>query len=463
MENNRYEERLGSEKMLPLILRMALPGVAAQLINLLYSIVDRVYIGHIPQFGTDALAGIGVTSSIIMLITAFSAIVGIGGAPLASIALGRGDRERAEYILGNGLLLLVIFSIITAAISYLFMEPILLFTGASQNTLPYATDYLKVYLIGTIFVQIVTGLNSFISAQGRPAIAMYSVLLGAVINIALDPIFIYTLNMGVKGAALATIISQCCSAAWILIFLFSKNASLRLNLKYLKPQKNVILMTLALGMSPFIMASTESLVGFVLNGSLKHFGDIHVSTMAIIQSALLFTTVPMTGFAQGFVPIVSYNYGRGNSARVKECFKISLIIMALFNALLTLFIILCPTLVSSIFTNDVELISVVREFMPIFFIGMVLFGIQRTCQNMFVALGEPKISIFIALLRKVILLIPLALTLPNFMGVTGIYTAEAVADAIAAIICTIIFFAQFPRILKKGEFVANKKDTNNQL
>ena len=443
---NKYEERLGTERMLPLIFKMALPAVAAQFVNLLYSIVDRVYIGHIPGIGTDALAGVGVTTSLIILISSFSAIVGGGGAPLAAIALGQGDRVRAGKILGNGFVLLILFTLLTSFIAYTFMEPILLFTGASANTLEYAVDYLSIYLLGTIFVEISTGLNSFINAQGRPAIAMFSVLIGALLNIILDPIFIFGFNMGVKGAALGTVLSQACSAAWVLTFLFSKRASLPLEKPYMKLDRKIILSILALGVSPFIMASTESLVGFVLNSSLKEFGDIYISALTILQSAMQFASVPLTGFAQGFVPIISYNYGHGDKQRVKECFRIVLITMFSFNLLLMLFMILFPSTVASAFTSDERLIETVRWTMPVFLGGMTIFGLQRACQNMFVALGQARISIFIALLRKAILLIPL---LPHFMGVTGVYAAEAISDATAAICCTLLFFWQFPKILGK--------------
>ena len=446
---NKYEERLGTERMLPLVFKMALPAVAAQFVNLLYSIVDRVYIGHIPGIGTDALAGVGVTTSLIILISSFSAIVGGGGAPLAAIALGQGDRLRAGKILGNGFVLLIIFTLLTSFIAYTFMEPILLFTGASENTLEYAVDYLSIYLLGTIFVEISTGLNSFINAQGRPAIAMFSVLIGALLNIILDPIFIFWFDMGVKGAALATVLSaglQCCVGT---DFPFSKRASLPLEKRYMRLDRKIILAILALGVSPFIMASTESLVGFVLNSSLKEFGDIYISALTILQSAMQFASVPLTGFAQGFVPIISYNYGHGDKQRVKDCFRIVLITMFSFNLILMLFMILFPSTVASAFTSDERLIETVRWTMPVFLGGMTIFGLQRACQNMFVALGQARISYFIALLRKAILLIPLALILPHFMGVTGVYAAEAISDATAAICCTLLFFWQFPKILGK--------------
>jgi len=448
MMNSKYEERLGTERMMPLVFKMALPAIAAQFVNLLYNLVDRIYIGHIPHIGTDALAGIGVISSVIILISAFSSIVGAGGSPLAAIALGQGDRERAGKILGNGFILLVIFTLITSSITYALMEPILLLTGASERTIGYATDYLSVYLMGTLFVELSVGLNTFINIQGRPAIAMYSVLIGAVLNIALDPLFIFTFGMGVKGAALATILSQACSAAWTLGFLFSGKASLRLERRYMRLHKSILLPILALGASPFIMASTESLVGFVLNGTLEQFGDIYVSALAIMQSAMMIVSVPLTGFAQGFVPIVSYNYGHHDFSRVKSCFKIALTVMFSFNFLLILSMILFPSVIASAFTTDRKLVDVVCRMMPVFLAGMTIFGLQRTCQNMFVALGQARVSIFIALLRKVILLVPLALLLPHAMGVHGVFAAEGISDATAAICCTLIFAFRFSKILR---------------
>ena len=361
---NVYEERLGTDRMLPLIFRMALPAIAAQLVNLLYNLVDRIYIGHIPEIGTNTLAGIGVTSSIIILISSFSAIVGAGGSPLAAMALGQGDRVRAGKILGNGFILLIIFTLLTSLTTYLFMRPLLFLTGASKQTIGYAVDYLSVYLIGTLFVELSVGLNTFINTQGRPAIAMCSVLIGAILNILLDPLFIFAFGLGVK-------------------------------------------------------------------------------------SAMLIVSVPLTGFAQGFVPIVSYNYGHLNKERVKSCFKIVLIFMFSFNLILILAMILFPEIQATAFTNDPQLIVVVEQFMPIFLAGMTIFGLQRACQNMFVALGQAKVSVFIALLRKVFLLIPLALILPHFMGVTGVFAAEAFSDATAAVCCTLIFSVQFPKILKR--------------
>jgi putative MATE family efflux protein len=444
------EELLGKAPMLPLLLKMSLPAVAAQLVNLLYSIVDSIYIGHIESIGTDALAGIGVTSSLIILISAFAQFVGGGGAPLASIALGEGNRDRAGKILGNGFLLLCFFAVTTASVSYLFMKPILYLIGATELTVGYATDYLSIYLLGTFFVMVSTGLNTFINTQGRPAIAMFSVLIGAVANIILDPIFIYGFGLNVKGAAIATVISQGLSAAFILAFLFSKKATLRIEKRYMKPEGKIIGAIFSLGVSPFVMASTEAFVGFVLNGTLSAFGDIYVSALSIMQRAMQIVSVPLAGISAGYIPIVSYNYGNKNPARVKEAFKIALGIKFFFNLTVCLLIILFPAFVASLFTDDPILVETVVRYMPLFFAGMTIFGLQRTCQNTFVALGQAKVSLFIALLRKVILLIPLAVVLPHLMnGVVGVYAAEAIADATAALSCTAIFLCIFPKILQK--------------
>ena len=443
------EERLGKEPMLKLFFKMAIPNLIAQFINLLYAIVDRIFIGHIPNVGVDALAGIGVTTSIIIFITAFATIVGMGGSSLAAIELGKGEKDKAHKILGNGFLILIFFTVALLTPCYIFMKPILLSVGASQATLPYAIDYLSIYLIGTLAVLITNGLNTFITIQGRPNIAMTAIIIGAVLNIILDYIFIFPCGLGIKGAALATIISQIVSALFILWFLCGKSASLKLDRAFIKTDKKIILSTLALGVAPFIMHSTEALVGFVLNGTLKEYGDIHVSAITIIQSALLLASVPITGFAQGLSPIVSYNYGAKNLSRVKECFKISFCVITTTNFITILLMILIPSAIASTFTTDTQLIELVSKMAPIFLTGMLLFGMQRTCQSMFVALGEAKISIFIAILRKLILLIPLALLLPLKFDVIGVYLAESISDATAAIICLIIFITYFPKILKR--------------
>ena len=450
--NIRSDEKLGTERMLPLVFKMAMPAVAAQLVNLLYGVVDKIYIGHIEGVGGQALAGIGITTSVILLISAFASLVGGGGSPLAAIQLGRGNREEAARILANGFVMLLFFAAICTIVPYFIMEPMLNIAGAEADTLPYAKDYLSVYLIGTVFVMMAGGLNMFISCQGRPGIAMLSVIIGAVLNTALDPIFIFGLGLGVKGAAIATVISQAVSAAWVLAFLFSKKAELRLEYKYMRPSLKVIGGITALGISPFVMASTESLVGLTLNGQLRTYGDtMHVAALSVMQSAMQMVSIPLSGFGQGVIPVLSYNYGHGKNDRVNECFKIAITVMFSVNFIGILFMILCPGLIGSTFTDDAGVITIVREYMPIFLLGMTIFGLQRTCQNTFVALGQAKVSLFIALLRKVLLLVPLAYLLPLFMGVTGVYAAEAIADATAAALCTVIFVLTFPKILKKNE------------
>ena len=450
--NVRSDEKLGTERMLPLVFKMALPSVAAQLVNLLYSIIDKIYIGHIPGIGGEALAGVGITTSVILLISAFSSLVGAGGSPLAAIQLGKGNREGASRILNNGFVMLIFFAALCTAVPYLAMEPILKLAGGDASTIPYAKDYLSIYLIGTVFVMISTGLNMFISGQGRPGIAMLSVVIGAALNTALDPLFIFGFDLGVKGAAIATVISQLVSATWVLSFLFSERAELRLDFKMMSPRLKVMGSIAALGISPFVMASTESLIGFTLNSQLRTYGDtLHVAALTVMQSAMQIVSVPLAGFSQGIIPIMSYNYGHGRNDRVKECFKITLAVMFCVNLVGMMFMILCPGLIGNMFTDNTDVVAIVKSYMPIFLAGMTIFGLQRTCQNTFVSLGQAKISLFIALLRKVILLIPLAYLLPLFMGVSGVYTAEAVADATAAILCTLIFVYQFPRILKKRE------------
>ena len=448
--NTRSDERLGTEKMLPLVFKMALPSVAAQLVNLLYGIIDKIYIGHIPGVGGEALAGVGITTSVILFISAFSSLVGGGGSPLAAIQLGKGDREAAGRILNNGFVMLLFFALVCTAVPYFAMEPILNLAGADSSTMPYATDYLSIYLLGTVCVMISTGLNMFISCQGRPGVAMMSVVIGAALNTALDPLFIFTFGLGVKGAAIATVISQTVSAVWVLSFLFSPRARLRLDFKMMAPRLKVIGSITALGISPFVMASTESLIGFALNSQLRAYGDtLHVAALAVMQSAMQMVSIPLAGFSQGIIPVMSYNYGHKSIDRVKECFKITLAVMFSVNLVGMLFMILCPGLIGSTFTDDAGVVEIVKSYMPIFLLGMTIFGLQRTCQNTFVSLGQAKISLFIALLRKVILLIPLAYILPVFMGVSGVYAAEAIADATAATLCTVIFVFLFPRILKK--------------
>lgn len=444
------EERLGTEKIGKLILSMGLPTLIAQVINLLYNIVDRMYIGHL--VGPEALTGVGLTLPIIMLISAFSAFVGAGGAPLAAIAMGQGDKKRAEIILSNAVTMLCFFTVALMIVFFLIEKPFLYLIGASDVTYPYAGEYLRIYLLGTLFVQFVIGLNPFITAQGKSKTAMLSVLIGAVLNIALDPLFIIVFKMGVGGAALATIISQFASALWTMSFLISKKTSLRIQITYLKPQWKIIGSVAALGVSPFIMQSTESLVSVVLSSGLqKYGGDLYVGSLTILQSIMQLINTPISGFTQGVQPILSYNYGAGNIRRVKEAYKKIIAITVAAAFVITLSAMLFPGIYARIFTDDPALTAVVKKVMPIFVAGMLVFGVQMGCQTTFMGLGQAKISLFIALLRKVILLVPFAIIFPMITkDVLSIYFAECFADAIAASICGIVFLCNIRKILERG-------------
>ena len=450
MEESR-EKRLGTAPLGKLIFQLALPGILAQLINVLYNMVDRMYIGHMPETGATALTGLGVCLPIIVLISAFSAFAGMGGAPLAAIQLGRGDKGKAEKILGNAATMLITCSIVLTIVFGIFKEPILYAFGASPETIGFALDYINIYLVGTIAVQLALGLNTYISCQGNAKIAMFSVLIGAVLNIVLDPIFIFGLDMGVKGAALATIISQTVSAIWVVRFLLSKQSVIRIKVENMKPDWKIIGSVCALGISPFVMQSTEALVTIVLNSGLqKYGGDLYVGSLTILQSVMQLTIVPVNGMTQGVQPVISYNYGAGNFDRVKKTFKIVLLAdlaVTVAACLLTQFI---PGVFASMFTEEAPLIALVEDVMPIFFAGIWIFGVQMACQSTFMGMGQAKVSLFLALLRKVILLIPLALILPKFFEVQGIYYAEPVADILAAVTTGVVFMCMSRKLLKSS-------------
>lgn len=443
------DNRLGTAPLSKLILSMALPAVAAQLINVLYNIVDRIYIGHIPGYGDIALTGVGVTFPIITLISAFSAFAGMGGAPLASIELGKQNKEGAEDILGNSAGLLVLFSVVLTLVFSVFKTPILYAFGASHQTIAYATDYIGIYLLGTIFVQFAVGLNTFISGQGAARTAMFSVLIGAVLNLILDPVFIFVFGWGVKGAALATIISQAVSALWVICFLVSEKSVIRLKLKKMRLSAEIIRKIAGLGISPFIMQSTESLVSITLNSSLQLYGgDLYVGTMTIMSSVSQLIVIPMHGITNGVQPIISYNYGASNLERVKKTFKILTMICFTGYFVLAGLAVVKPEFYAVLFTKNQELIELTCEMMPIFFFGLTIFGLQSACQTTFIALGQAKVSLFIALLRKVILLVPLAIILPRFIGVKGVYLAEPIADMISVTATCILFTLTFKKVLR---------------
>lgn len=446
----RNDEKLGTAPLGRLMLSLALPTVLAQLINVLYNVVDRIYIGHMQGDGNPALTGVGVTLPIITLIAAFSAFAGAGGAPLAAIELGKKDERKASLIMGNSAWLLVFFSIVLTIGFLIFKVPILHAFGASSKTIAYANDYITIYLLGTIFVQLALGLNAFISGQGAAEAAMLSVLIGAVINIVLDPIFIFALHLGVRGAALATVISQFVSAVWVVSFLKSKRSVLYL--KLVRPDKSLILKIAALGIAPFVMQSTESLVTITFNTGLQRYGgDLYVGSMSILMSIMQLIVIPVNGITQGVQPIISYNYGAGNRLRVKET-VIRLVSVCLLGTLILAGIaIFCPSIYASMFTNDAELVALTCRIMPIFFLGIAIFGIQAACQSTFLALGQAKVSLFIATLRKIILLIPLALILPKFSGVKGIYIAEPVSDVISVIVTSVLCVITLKRIFSEME------------
>ncbi|MCF2638387.1 MATE family efflux transporter [Fusobacterium varium] len=429
---------------------MAIPSVLAQLINVLYNIVDRIYIGHIKDIGSLALTGVGVTFPIIMVVSAFSAFAGQGGAPLASILLGAKDQEKAEKVLGSSTALLLVFSISLTLIFQILKTPLLYAFGASDNVIGFAQDYIGLYLCGTIFVMLSLGLNTFISGQGNAKIAMFSVLIGAVTNIILDPIFIFVMNMGVKGAALATIISQAFSAIWVVNFLISKKSSLKIKRENLKLDMQFVKKIGSLGCSPFIMQSTESLVLLTLNSGLqKYGGDLYVGSMSILTSVLQLIFVPVSGIAQGVQPIISYNFGAGNRERVVKTFKTLLVVCLIATMFMGGIAVLFPSFYVKMFTESEELVELTSRMMPIFTLGMCIFGIQQSIQVTFLAMGQAKFSIFIALLRKVILLVPLAIILPRFMGVKGIYYAEPMADITSVVVASITFALNFKSILKQ--------------
>ena len=450
MAENQQSEKLGKEPLRKLFFTMAIPSVLAQLINVLYNIVDRIYIGHIKDIGSLALTGVGVTFPIIMVVSAFSAFAGQGGAPLASILLGAKDQEKAEKVLGSSTALLLVFSISLTLIFQILKTPLLYAFGASDNVIGFAQDYIGLYLCGTIFVMLSLGLNTFISGQGNAKTAMFSVLIGAVTNIILDPIFIFVMNMGVKGAALATIISQAFSAIWVVNFLISKKSSLKIKRENLKLDMQFVKKIGSLGCSPFIMQSTESLVLLTLNSGLqKYGGDLYVGSMSILTSVLQLIFVPVSGIAQGVQPIISYNFGAGNRERVVKTFKTLLVVCLIATMFMGGIAVLFPSFYVKMFTESEELVELTSKMMPIFTLGMCIFGIQQSIQVTFLAMGQAKFSIFIALLRKVILLVPLAIILPRFMGVKGIYYAEPMADITSVVVASITFALNFKSILKQ--------------
>lgn len=445
---------LGRDDIPRLLLRLALPAVAAQLVNALYNIVDRMYIGHIPGEGKLALTGVGVTFAVIMLVSALASLVCVGGGARAAIHMGEGNRERAEEILGSCTLLLVIIAVVVSAALWFVREPMLLLFGATENTVGYGSDYLGIYLLGSLFVMASVGLNYFISTQGFSTVSMATVLIGAVVNIVLDPIFIFGLGMGVRGAALATILAQLVSALWVMRFLTGKRTQLRIRKKYLRLRWSILAPVLAIGVSPFVMQATESILNVAFNSSLKAYGgDLAVGAMTIASSVKQLVSCLFLGFAQGASPIISYNYGAGNSDRVKQTSRLLIITSLSISVAFWLLTELFPGMFVQIFNNDPELVEYGTWALRVYGAGLFAMGMQNSCQQSFVALGQAKISLFLALLRKFILLIPLILILPHFLAdkVFAVFLAEPVADILAAATTGTLFFTRLPKILHKRE------------
>ena len=447
------KEFLGTEPVGKLLFHLAVPTLAAQIINMLYNIVDRIYIGHMPGDGSLALTGVGVCMPIIMIVTAFAALVSSGGAPRASIFMGKGDMESAERTLGGCFLLQILVSVILTIILLLWNREFLMAFGASENTIVYATNYMNIYAVGTIFVQLTLGMNAFITAQGFATTGMITVLVGAVCNIILDPILIYGFHMGVQGAALATIISQGLSCIWVLRFLSGKKTSLRLQPKYFTLSPPIVLPSIALGLATFIMQASESVISVCFNSSLLRYGgDTAVGAMTILTSVMQFALLPMQGLGQGAQPISSYNYGAKNVTRVRQTFRLLLTCCFTYSIVLWGFIMMAPKLFAGIFTPDPELLSFTAGALRIYCAALFLFGIQIACQMTFVSIGNAICSIIVAVTRKFVLLLPLIYLMPHLWPADkthAVYMAEPVADAIAVTFTAILFAVQFKKALAK--------------
>lgn len=444
---------LGKEPLGKLLLRLAVPTVAAQLINMLYNIVDRIYIGHIPKVGALALTGVGVCMPLILIVSAFAALVGNGGAPRASIALGKSEKESAEKILGTCFTMQIVISLILTVVLLLWNRNFLLAFGASENTIEYGVSYMNIYSVGTIFVQLTLGMNFFITAQGFAKTGMLSVLIGAISNIVLDPILIFGFHMGVKGAALATIISQGLSCIWVLSFLFGKKTTLRIRRENMNLKPSMVLPILALGSSVFVMQSSESIISICFNSSLlKYGGDIAVGAMTILTSVMQFAMLPLQGLGQGAQPIISYNYGARKKDRVKGAFKLLLKSSMVYAAFLWIAVMLFPQLFAGMFTSDPALLEFTKTALRIYLAAMFIFGIQLACQLTFMSLGNAKASIVVAVMRKFVLLIPLIYIMPAILKnnqTMAVYLAEPIADILAVCFTIVLFSREFKKALSK--------------
>jgi putative MATE family efflux protein len=449
MSNTRYGADLGNGSVGKLLMRLALPAIAAQIINVLYNMVDRAYIGHIQGVGTQALTGVGVTMPVIIAISAFAALVAMGSAPRAGIMMGRDDRQEAERIMGGSFFALVAAALALTAAVLLFGRPVLMLFGASENTIGYAMDYLNIYACGTLFVQLTLGMNAFISTQGYAKTSMLSVAIGAVCNIVLDPIFIFALDMGVRGAALATILSQAVSCLWVLRFLMGKKSALRLRRENIRFSWRVMGPCLALGVAPFIMQFTEAVISVCFNASLLRYGgDLAVGAMTILGSVMQFSMLPLQGLTQGAQPIISFNFGAGNLKRVTDTFRVLLFACIGYATALWAVCMFAPKVFILIFAADPALVDFTMRAMRVYMAASLLFGIQIACQQTFIAIGNAKVSMFLALLRKVLLLIPLIYLLPAILPdqTIAVFLAEPVADTLAVLTTSILFYRSMRKL-----------------
>ena len=445
---------LGTEPVGQLLRRLAIPTVIAQLVNMLYNIVDRIYIGHIPEVGSSALTGVGVCLPIILIVSAFACFTASGGAPRASIYMGRDDMDSAEKTLGGCFTLQIGISVVLTAVLLLWGRDALLAFGASENTIDYAADYLHIYAFGTLFVELTLGMNAFITAQGFAKVGMYTVLIGAAANIVLDPIFIFALGMGVRGAALATVISQAVSAVWVMTFLTGKKTRWYLKRENLHVDAKIVLPCIALGLSPFVMQSTESLIAICFNSSLLRYGgDMAVGTMTVLTSIMQFSNMPLQGLTQGAQPIVSYNFGAKNVQRVRDAYFCLLRACFTYSMAIWLLVELFPRAFILIFNNDPALVEYAAWAVRIYMGCSGIFGIQIACQQTFVALGNAKTSLFLAVWRKIILLIPLIYILPHFFAdkAFAVFLAEPLADFGAVALTSFTFYRQFRRSMRELE------------
>ncbi len=437
-----------------LMLRMALPTVVAQIVNMLYNIVDRVFIGHMEGIGPDALTGVGLCMPLIIMVNAFAMLGAAGGTPRAAIALGQGNKQEAEKIMGNCYSMLLIFALVLTAVYELFAEPLLWMFGASENTIGYAMEYMRIYALGNVLQLTVLGLNGFLTTQGFSSFAMVTTLIGAGMNIVLDPILIYGFGMGVAGAAVATVVSQAASAVWVLWFLTKgKKNQLRLRLGQLRMQWKVCGPCLALGISGFVMLSTEAILNICFNSSLSHYGgDIAVGSMTIISSCANLALLPTSGISQGCQPIISFNYGAGNQQRVKQCVFTQIAICGGYTTVFWLLCMLVPQFFAGVFTGDAALIEYTTWTLRVYMAGILAMGFQTSCQQSFMAMGQAKVSLLLACLRKLILLIPLIYILPTFIDnkVLAVFLAEPVSDILAASVTVTVFLTRFNRILRDG-------------